>query len=110
MNLLLILLVSLLSCAAQLCQKQAAYLSGKQARKRVLQWIMLSLVLLGAAMLLWLVVLRVVPVSVAYPMLSLNFVLVALAARLIWRETYSLQQWIGTLVIVAGVALMGSHL
>jgi len=34
----------------------------------------------------------------------------AIAARLIWRETYSVQQWIGTLAIVAGVALMGSHL
>ena len=68
------------------------------------------MVLLGVAMLLWLLVLRVVPVSVAYPMLSLNFVLVAIAARLIWRESYSLQQWFGTLAIVAGVALMGSHL
>ena len=54
--------------------------------------------------------LRLVPVSVAYPMLSINFVLVALAARLIWRESYTLQQWIGTLAIVAGVALIGSHL
>ncbi|WP_336777520.1 4-amino-4-deoxy-L-arabinose-phosphoundecaprenol flippase subunit ArnE [Pantoea sp. USHLN256] len=110
MNLLLILLVSVLSCAAQLCQKQAAHLGLQRGKKRLLMWIALSILLLGAAMLLWLMVLRVVPVSVAYPMLSLNFVLVAVAARLIWRETYSVQQWIGTLAIVAGVALMGSHL
>lgn len=110
MNLLLILLVSVLSCAAQLCQKQAAHLGLQRDKKRLLMWIVLSILLLGAAMLLWLMVLRVVPVSVAYPMLSLNFVLVAVAVRLIWRETYSVQQWIGTLAIVAGVALMGSHL
>jgi undecaprenyl phosphate-alpha-L-ara4N flippase subunit ArnE len=110
MNLLLILLVSILSCTAQLCQKQAAHLGTRQDKKPMLLWLGLSVVLLGVAMLLWLAVLSVVPVSVAYPMLSLNFVLVALAARLIWRETYSVQQWIGTLVIVAGVALMGSHL
>lgn len=110
MSLLLILLVSLLSCAAQLCQKQAAYLGTRQGKKKLFMWIALSIFLLGVAMLLWLSVLRVVPVSVAYPMLSLNFVLVAIAARLIWRETYSLQQWFGTLAIVAGVALMGSHL
>jgi undecaprenyl phosphate-alpha-L-ara4N flippase subunit ArnE len=110
MSLLLILLVSLLSCAAQLCQKQAAYLGTRHGKKTLIMWIVLSITLLGVAMLLWLLVLRVVPVSVAYPMLSLNFVLVAIAARLIWRETYSLQQWFGTLVIVAGVALMGSHL
>ena len=73
-------------------------------------WIGLSLLLLGVAMLLWLWVLRRVPVSVAYPMLSINFVLVALAARLIWQESYTLRQWLGTLAIVAGVALIGSHL
>ena len=106
MNLLLILLVSMLSCAAQLCQKQAAHLGIKEG----VFWLALSILLLGIGMLLWLAVLRVVPVSVAYPMLSLNFVLVAIAARLIWRETYSVQQWIGTLAIVAGVVLMGSHL
>jgi undecaprenyl phosphate-alpha-L-ara4N flippase subunit ArnE len=110
MNLLLILLVSMLSCAAQLCQKQAAQLGAKRGKKSLFMWLALSILLLGVAMVLWLAVLRVVPVSVAYPMLSLNFVLVALAARLIWRETYTVQQWVGTLVIVTGVALMGSHL
>ncbi|PIF14723.1 4-amino-4-deoxy-L-arabinose-phosphoundecaprenol flippase subunit ArnE [Candidatus Pantoea floridensis] len=110
MNLVLILLVSVLSCAAQLCQKQAAYLGSRQGKKRLILWIALSVLLLGVAMLLWLMVLRMVPVGIAYPMMSLNFVLVALAARLIWRETFTLQQWIGTLVIMAGVALMGSHL
>lgn len=108
MNILLIMLVSLLSCAAQLCQKQAAlvYLQ----RRRMVCWLALSLLLLGSAMLLWLRVLRDVPVSQAYPMLSLNFVLVAVAARCIWRETFHLTQWLGTLAIVAGVALMGSQL
>lgn len=42
-------------------------------------------------------------------MLSLNFMLVALAARLIWREKLSRQQWLGTLLIVVGVALMGRY-
>lgn len=106
MSLLLILLVSLLSCAAQLSQKQAASVGLRQGKR----WIALSLLLLGVAMLLWLAVLRVVPVGVAYPMLSLNFVLVAIAARAIWRERFTRRQWLGTLAIVAGVALMGSHL
>ncbi|KAA5971830.1 4-amino-4-deoxy-L-arabinose-phosphoundecaprenol flippase subunit ArnE [Pantoea sp. M_9] len=108
MNLLLIVLVSLLSCAAQLCQKQAALMAS--GGRRMAHWVALSMLLLGTAMLLWLLVLRSVPVSQAYPMLSLNFVLVAAAARLIWREAYTLQQWLGTLLIVAGVALMGSQL
>ncbi|WP_033790284.1 4-amino-4-deoxy-L-arabinose-phosphoundecaprenol flippase subunit ArnE [Pantoea septica] len=110
MSLLLMVLVSLLSCLAQLCQKQAATLGARGGKRRMMPWIGLSLLLLGVAMLLWLWVLRRVPVSVAYPMLSINFVLVALAARLIWRESYTRRQWLGTLAIVAGVALIGSHL
>ncbi|WP_075180945.1 4-amino-4-deoxy-L-arabinose-phosphoundecaprenol flippase subunit ArnE [Pantoea sp. 1.19] len=105
MNLLLILLVSLISCAGQLCQKQAAR---QQGRAAVLRWLALSLLLLGLAMLLWLWVLQRVPVSVAYPMLSLNVILVVLAARLLWREPVSARHWGGIALIVTGVALLGS--
>ncbi|ORM79331.1 4-amino-4-deoxy-L-arabinose-phospho-UDP flippase [Pantoea deleyi] len=105
--LLLIVLVSLLSCSAQLCQKQATHALSRQGR---LSWIAFSMLLLGVAMLLWLRVLQQVPVSQAYPMLSLNFIFVALAGRLLWRERLTLRQMAGTLLVVTGVALMASQL
>lgn len=107
MMLLLIVLVSLLSCSAQLCQKQATHALSRQGR---VSWIALSMLLLGVAMLLWLRVLQQVPVSQAYPMLSLNFIFVALAGRLLWRERLTLRQMAGTLLVVTGVALMASQL
>ncbi len=107
MMLLLIVLVSLLSCSAQLCQKQATHALSRQGR---LSWIAFSMLLLGVAMLLWLRVLQQVPVSQAYPMLSLNFIFVALAGRLLWRERLTLRQMAGTLLVVTGVALMASQL
>lgn len=58
-------------------------------------------------MLVWLRVLQHVPVSVAYPMLSVNFILVVLAARWLWKEPVSLRHWLGIGLIVAGVAVMG---
>jgi undecaprenyl phosphate-alpha-L-ara4N flippase subunit ArnE len=61
-------------------------------------------------MLLWLLVLQRVPVSQAYPMLSLNFIFVALAGRILWRERLTLRQIFGTLLVVTGVALMASQL
>lgn len=64
----------------------------------------------GVAMLLWLLVLQRVPVSQAYPMLSLNFIFVALAGRILWRERLTLRQIFGTLLVVTGVALMASQL
>lgn len=105
MKLTLIFLVSLLSCAGQLCQKKAS--TGRRA-SAVLIWLALSLLLLGTGMLFWLGVLRQVPVSVAYPMLSLNFVLVTLAARFIWQEKVSRRHWLGIALIMAGVAVMGA--
>ncbi len=104
--LLLIILVSLLSCSAQLCQKQATRAVSRRTR---LSWIGVSVLLLGVAMLLWLLVLQRVPVSQAYPMLSLNFIFVALAGRLLWRERLTPRQITGTLLVVTGVALMASQ-
>lgn len=105
---LLILVVSLLSCAGQLCQKQAASGVPRGSRRRhLLVWLSVSLLLLGLAMLAWLAVLQRLPVGRAYPMLSLNFVLVALAARWIWREALGSRQLAGIVLIVAGVALLG---
>lgn len=72
---------SLLSCAGQLCQKQATRPSKSGRRGRhILGWLGLALLALGCSMLLWLSVLQSIPVSIAYPMLSLNFVWVTLAA------------------------------
>lgn len=105
--LLLIILVSLLSCSAQLCQKQATRAVSRRTR---LSWIGVSALLLGVAMLLWLLVLQRVPVSQAYPMLSLNFIFVALAGRLLWRERLTPRQITGTLLVVTGVALMASQI
>lgn len=110
MNILLILLVSLLSCAGQLCQKQATTSTDHaRPRRHLLLWLGLSVLLLGLAMLAWLRVLQDVPVGVAYPMLSLNFVFVALAARWLWHERLSLRHCCGILLIVGGVAVMGGY-
>ncbi|MFC0142144.1 4-amino-4-deoxy-L-arabinose-phosphoundecaprenol flippase subunit ArnE [Erwinia mallotivora] len=109
MNMLLIVLASLLSCAGQLCQKQAAHHGLLKGKRHLLFWLAMSVLLLGVAMLVWLRVLQHVPVGVAYPMLSLNFILVVLAARWLWQEPVSPRHWLGIGLIVAGVAVMGTY-
>jgi undecaprenyl phosphate-alpha-L-ara4N flippase subunit ArnE len=47
------------------------------------------------------------PVGLAYPMLSLNFVFVTLAARWLFHEAVDARHWAGVALIVAGVALLG---
>ncbi|CAK9885766.1 MAG: putative 4-amino-4-deoxy-L-arabinose-phosphoundecaprenol flippase subunit ArnE [Candidatus Erwinia impunctatus] len=108
MTLLLIVVVSLLSCVGQLCQKQAAVLSAHHSRRWLpVLWIAFSLAALGCAMLIWLLVVQTVPVGIAYPMLSLNFFFVVLAARWIWKENVSSRHWWGVVLIVIGVIVMG---
>ncbi|MFU9136307.1 4-amino-4-deoxy-L-arabinose-phosphoundecaprenol flippase subunit ArnE [Erwinia tasmaniensis] len=107
MNILFIAFASLLSCAGQLCQKQAAQHGLLKGRWHLLFWLGLSAILLGCAMLVWLMVLQKVPVGVAYPMLSLNFIFIVLAARWLWKEPVTLRHWLGIMLIVAGVMVMG---
>jgi len=104
MNFALIILASLLSCAGQLSQKQAAQGQGK---RYLILWLGLSVLFLGLGMLVWLVVLQHVDVSIAYPMLSLNFIFITLAARLIWKEHISVHHWLGLVLIIAGILLLG---
>ena len=114
MTLTLILLVSALTCAGQLCQKRAARnWSGRSltwGRKLRDPWLLAGLSALGAALLLWLLVLRQVPLHRAYPMLGLNFVLVALASRFWLGEPSRPRDWWGIASIVLGVALLGARL
>lgn len=114
MNIALILLVCFLTCVAQLCQKKAVQQwQGKTLhwRTKVFNpWLITSIACLGFGMLLWLNVLRLVPLNVAYPMLSLNFVFVALASHYWFGERTNMHGWIGIMLIIAGVVLLGGGL
>ena len=54
----------------------------------------------------WIVALSRVDVSVAYPMLSIGYVVNALLAWWLFGEAVSLQRWLGIAVIIFGVVLV----
>ena len=111
MTWLLIAAVCLLTSLGQVAQKLAV--SGWRRRPTNLggkvrsPWLWVALVSMGLALLLWLMVLQRLEVGVAYPMLSLNFVLVTLVARYVLAEPTDGRHWLGVALIVAGVAAMG---
>ncbi len=111
-NWLLLLLVSALTCAGQLCQKQAARHWHPQLtiirNILMLRWMLTAVFLLVLAMVLWLRLLQYLPLSVAYPMLSLNLVLVTFSARIFFAETTSLRHWIGIFCVISGIFLISS--
>lgn len=67
----------------------------------------LGLLLYGASAALWLYVLGHVEVSRAYPFIGLGFVLTAVLGALLLNESVGAMRIAGTLLVCAGVYLVG---
>ena len=116
-NLLLLLLGVLLNALAQLGLKSATAASGAIALDRQslsaaaetlfatpVFWA--AIAAYGFSVIAWVIGLSRVPVSQAYPLLSLGYVLTALGAWAMLGETLSLQRIAGIAVVIAGVFLI----
>ena len=110
-----ILLVATICCtsAAQVFQKRAAMdLVSRQSQPQqkiaglLSADVLISILLLGCGLLLWLIVLSKVQVSIAYPLLSINYVIVLLCAKWLFNETIPTHRWIGAFSIMAGIWLL----
>jgi len=58
------------------------------------------------SVVIWIIVLSKVPVSVAYPMLSIGYVVNAIAAWYLFGEVLSVQKIVGITTIIIGVYLI----
>lgn len=58
------------------------------------------------SLIVWIVGLSRVPVSIAYPMLSLGYIINAIAAHYLLGESVTLARWLGIGFIVVGVWLV----
>jgi multidrug transporter EmrE-like cation transporter len=58
------------------------------------------------SVVVWIMGLSRVPVSIAYPMLSLGYIVNAVAAHYLFGESVTLSRWLGIGFIVAGVWLV----
>jgi multidrug transporter EmrE-like cation transporter len=60
----------------------------------------------GVSVVVWILGLSRVPVSIAYPMLSLGYVVNAVAAYYLFGESLTLARWLGIGFIIVGVWLV----
>ncbi|MGE8065794.1 4-amino-4-deoxy-L-arabinose-phosphoundecaprenol flippase subunit ArnE [Pseudomonas sp. NPDC089569] len=113
MSLLLLLVACLLTCLGQIAQKYAVESwRGRESgwgEKLRSPWLWLALAAMGSGLLVWLLVLQRLEVGIAYPMLSLNFVLITLVARFVFQEHIDRRHWLGVALVIGGVALLGQH-
>ena len=105
-SLLLILTCVLLNAGAQLLLKAATNAVPLGWRLAVEPHLVTGLVLYGLSVVLWIVALSRVPVSIAYPMVSLGYVVNAIAAWHLLGETLTPMRIAGTGVILLGVLMV----
>ncbi|RMV73645.1 putative 4-amino-4-deoxy-L-arabinose-phosphoundecaprenol flippase subunit ArnE [Pseudomonas caricapapayae] len=111
MTWLMLLSACLLTCLGQIEQKYAvegwrgAFPGVLTALRSKQLW--LAMVFLGLGLLTWLLVLQRMEVGIAYPMLGLNFVLITLVGRYVFKEPVDPQHWLGIALILVGVLQLG---
>jgi multidrug transporter EmrE-like cation transporter len=107
----------LLNAAAQLLLKAGTNVLGVISLTRENWWDMLwkmgtqahfvaGVACYMVSLLVWIIGLSRVPVSVAYPMLSLGYVVNAVAAYFLFGEAVTVTRWLGVGFIIVGVWLV----
>lgn len=69
-------------------------------------WLLAGVAAYVGQLLVWLQILSVVPISVAFPIASANFLGVTLAGRVFLGERVTQQQWLGAALVTCGVAVV----
>jgi multidrug transporter EmrE-like cation transporter len=73
-------------------------------------WAVAGIVLYAISALFWLIVLSRVPLSVAYPVVAVGYVVVVLYSYFVFGETVKWIAWVGLAFIVIGVAITAQGL
>lgn len=108
-NFLLLAVAIAFNAAGQLMLKRATlgHAPGAVARDVFLSpWFVGGGAALGVSMVLWVLVLRRVPLTIAHPLTGAVFVIVPLASHLLWREPLTTTRLVGITIIVLGIALV----
>jgi len=69
----------------------------------------LGLALYGSAAFMYIFALRKIPVSVAFPSVSLSYAIVAVLGHFLFKEPFGIRQIGGIVLIMSGVMLINQH-
>ena len=68
-------------------------------------YLWIALFLYGSATILWIFTIKDIPISRAYFFMALSFFYVPLLSSLLLSETVQWPQWVGAILIMAGIAM-----
>lgn len=69
-------------------------------------WLIAGIATYVIEFIVWIRVLALVPLGIAFPIASLNILGIALASRFFLGEAITQKQWVGAVLITAGVAIV----
>lgn len=95
-----------LGVMGQILLKTGAESSRDMAAQFLSPFTLLGLGCYGLASVLYIVAIRKIPLSLAYPTVSISYVVVALVAHLVWGETLGFAQIAGIVLIMGGIVLL----
>ena len=81
-------------------------LSVIEQRYRAVPWLLLWGLQFAGAMLFWIIALRRLDISIAYPLMSLGYVVVTGLAAILLREHVTKWRWIAVGLITCGAAMV----
>jgi multidrug transporter EmrE-like cation transporter len=96
----------LLGVAGQLVLKAGADSSGEGLAQFLSPWTLCGFGIYFLSALTYIVAIKKIPVSLAYPSVSISYGLLAILAHILWREPLTWQHWAGILLISSGIFVM----
>ncbi|MBB6485389.1 EamA family transporter [Rhizobium lusitanum] len=102
----LILFCILAETAREVCFKQSANEHTLvSAMSKPITW--LGIVFWAVELFAWTAVLERVPLTIAFPLMALSYVIIVFAGALIFKENINLRHATGVFLVTAGVACVG---
>jgi undecaprenyl phosphate-alpha-L-ara4N flippase subunit ArnE len=108
-NFILLAVAIVFNAVGQLMLKRATigHEAGAVARDVFLSgWFIGGGMALGVSMLMWVQVLRRVPLTIAHPLTGAVYLIVPIASHFLWREPLNAMRMAGIAIIVLGIALV----
>lgn len=97
----------LIGVVGQIAIKSGSLNSGQTSGVGLFQpYIIVGLLCYGCSALFYIYSLKQIPLSVAFPSVSVSYVMVVLIAHFLWNEPLGIQQVMALLLILSGVFLL----
>lgn len=99
-------LAIVLGVAGQIVLKTGAETSGDGLAQFLSPWTIGGFGIYFLAALTYIVAIKKLPISLAYPSVSISYGIVAILAHILWREPLTWQHWAGIALISSGIFVM----